>query len=51
MSLYLCAAVYKLSVKELAQHHETPLPRVQSRVAELEGKVGQHLERMGFSWK
>jgi type I restriction enzyme M protein len=38
-------------VKELAERYETPLPRMISRVAELEAKVNHHLERMGFSWK
>jgi type I restriction enzyme M protein len=38
-------------VKELAERYETPLPRMASRVAELEAKVNRHLERMGFSWK
>jgi type I restriction enzyme M protein len=37
-------------VKELAERYETPLPRMTSRVAELEAKVNQHLERMGFAW-
>src|SRR5437899_1335253 len=34
-------------VKELAERYETPLPRMQGRVAELEAKVSRHLERMG----
>ncbi len=38
-------------VKELAGRYETPMPRMVSRVAELEAKVNRHLERMGFSWK
>lgn len=37
-------------VKELAERYETPLPKLTSRVAELEGKVSRHLERMGFTW-
>jgi type I restriction enzyme M protein len=37
-------------VKELAERYETPLPQMTSRVAELEAKVNQHLERMGFAW-
>jgi type I restriction enzyme M protein len=37
-------------VKELAVRYETPLPQMTSRVAELEAKVNQHLERMGFTW-
>jgi type I restriction enzyme M protein len=38
-------------VKELAERYKTPLPRMISRVAELEVKVNRHLERMGFAWK
>ena len=38
-------------VKELAERYETPMPQMVSRAAELEAKVNQHLERMGFSWK
>jgi type I restriction enzyme M protein len=37
-------------VKELAERYETPLPQMTSRVSELEAKVNQHLERMGFAW-
>jgi type I restriction enzyme M protein len=37
-------------VKELADRYETPMPRMVSRVADLESKVSRHLERMGFSW-
>jgi type I restriction enzyme M protein len=37
-------------VKELAERYEFPLPQMTSRVAELEAKVNQHLERMGFTW-
>jgi type I restriction enzyme M protein len=37
-------------VKELAERYETPMPRMVSRVAELEGKVNSHLEKMGFAW-
>jgi type I restriction enzyme M protein len=37
-------------VRELAERYEPPLPQMASRVAELEAKVNQHLERMGFSW-
>jgi len=35
-------------VKELAERYETPLPQMTERVAEMEAKVNQHLERMGF---
>ena len=38
-------------VKELAERYEIPLPRLVSRVAELEAKVNRHLEKMGFAWK
>jgi type I restriction enzyme M protein len=37
-------------VKELAERYETPLPQMTNCVAELEAKVNQHLERMGFTW-
>ena len=37
-------------VKELAERYEAPMPQMVSRVAELEAKVNQHLERMGFTW-
>lgn len=37
-------------VCELADRYETPLPRMNERVAELEAKVNRHLERMGFAW-
>ncbi len=35
-------------VKELAERYETPLPEVNSKVAELEAKVNAHLQRMGM---
>ena len=38
-------------VKELAERYEAPLPQLNERVAELETRVNQHLERMGFSWR
>jgi type I restriction enzyme M protein len=38
-------------LKELAERYETPLPRLASRVTELQAKVDRHLEGMGFSWK
>jgi type I restriction enzyme M protein len=37
-------------VRELAERYECPLPRMQSRVAELEARLSHHLERMGFAW-
>ena len=38
-------------VQALAERYETPLPRMLSRLAELEAKVSRHLERMGFACK
>lgn len=38
-------------VKQLAERYETSLPRMVSRVADLEAKVNRHLEKMGFAWK
>jgi type I restriction enzyme M protein len=38
-------------VKELAERYETPMPKMVSKVEELEKKVNKHLEKMGFSWK
>ena len=38
-------------VKELADRYDSPLQRMQARVADLEAKVNSHLERMGFAWK
>jgi type I restriction enzyme M protein len=38
-------------VKELAERYEIPLPQVAEKVSELEAKVNDHLQRMGFSWK
>ena len=37
-------------VQMLAERYETPLPDTTVRVANLESRVNQHLERMGFSW-
>jgi len=37
-------------VKELAERYATPLSQMIDRVAELEAKVKDHLETMGFSW-
>ncbi|MGX5729700.1 N-6 DNA methylase [Pseudoxanthomonas beigongshangi] len=37
-------------VNELAERYETPLPQTSRRVVELEAKVNQHLEKMGFAW-
>ena len=37
-------------VKELAERYATPLPELDRRVKELETKVQDHLQRMGFAW-
>ncbi|MCL2007171.1 MAG: type I restriction-modification system subunit M [Treponema sp.] len=37
-------------VSELNDRYEEPLPVLESKVAELEGKVKSHLETMGFVW-
>jgi type I restriction enzyme M protein len=37
-------------VRELAERYETPLPQLTSRVSELEAKVAEHLQKMGFIW-
>jgi len=38
-------------IKELAERYETPLPKQTDKVNELQGKVNEHLEKMGFVWK
>ena len=38
-------------VKELTERYETPLPRMNECVDELEAKVNVHLKKMGFAWK
>lgn len=37
-------------VRVLAERYEVTLTKICERVANLESKVGQHLERMGFAW-
>jgi type I restriction enzyme M protein len=37
-------------IKELAERYDTPLPVTNKLVAELEGTVNAHLEKMGFTW-
>ena len=37
-------------IKELAERYATPLPQLGEKVAALSGKVGAHLNRMGFVW-
>ena len=36
-------------IKELAERYEKTLPELTTRVSELENKVNQHLEKMGYS--
>jgi len=36
-------------VKELAERYETPLPKLNERVSDLEAKVAAHLAKMGFT--
>ncbi|MDQ8201495.1 class I SAM-dependent DNA methyltransferase [Pelagicoccus sp. SDUM812003] len=38
-------------VKDLAERYAQPLPELTTRVTDLESKVSQHLERMGFAWQ
>ena len=35
-------------IRQFAKRYDTPLPQLNASVAELEAKVSQHLERMGF---
>jgi len=37
-------------ISELGGRYEIPLSKASSEVAALEGKVNQHLQRMGFAW-
>lgn len=37
-------------IRELAERYENTLPQLTQNVTELEQKVNQHLERMGFAW-
>ena len=37
-------------VTELNERYEQTLPALEAEVAQLEGKVKSHLERMGFAW-
>lgn len=37
-------------IKELAERYEATLPELEKSVIDLQSKVNQHLERMGFSW-
>ncbi|HEY3439701.1 MAG TPA: type I restriction-modification system subunit M [Paludibaculum sp.] len=38
-------------VRQLAERYEKPVPELAKISAELETRVGQHLEQMGFQWK
>ena len=38
-------------IKELSERYEMPLPMQTAEVGELETKVNEHLEKMGFVWK
>jgi type I restriction enzyme M protein len=38
-------------VKELAERYESALPSLMSEASELEKKVSQHLQKMGFVWQ
>jgi type I restriction enzyme M protein len=37
-------------IKELAERYETPLPKLEAELVEVEAKVNAHLEKMGFVW-
>lgn len=37
-------------IKELAERYDTPLPKTNQLVADLESTVNAHLEKMGFAW-
>lgn len=37
-------------IKELAERYETPMPSIANDVKDLEQKVTEHLNKMGFSW-
>jgi type I restriction enzyme M protein len=37
-------------IKELAKRYHTPLPEINTEVADLESTVNAHLEKMGFLW-
>lgn len=37
-------------VQELAERYAAPLPELERRVDELQARVNQHLQRMGFTW-
>ena len=37
-------------IKKLAERYETPLPKINQEVEDLESKVNTHLKKMGFVW-
>ena len=37
-------------IKELAERYDTPMPKTNQLVADLESTVNAHLEKMGFVW-
>ena len=37
-------------IKELAERYETPLPKMELGLSEVEAKVIAHLQKMGFVW-
>lgn len=37
-------------IKELAERYETPIPKMNNIVIDLERKVDEHLQKMGFKW-
>ena len=37
-------------LKELGERYGEALPAISQRVEELEARVADHLERMGFTW-
>ena len=38
-------------IRELAERYETPLPKLEAKVAAWSAKVEQHLKKMGAVWK
>ena len=38
-------------IRQLAERYETPLPHLVSSVADLSGRVNEHLKRMGAKWE
>jgi type I restriction enzyme M protein len=39
-----------LRIKELAERYDSPMPAMNAQLDELEMKVNEHLEKMGFEW-